>query len=252
MGVLNLKSLDIKIDLLKCVRNELVPENPYTKSSGIKGLLEYRINSNNNKRHPDSIYEGYDKKLKKYYGRSKTAECFEKIYNINPFDIGSSDTIFNCWSFLNRFVRGKTGKDWVSEKEVLNNLDKIFNGYEDVKKLLDKLADYHHSLANFMPAPYGFNGSASHDGKGQHDRDNDMPDVYYKRAEKEFPYMYKWINNNIDKYCLHFFKKYKSNLSDGIANSPLDIKNNDDMEKYKESIRNAIRCIEERAKYLTK
>ena len=37
-------------ELLRCRRNELVPENPQVLKRGIEGLLEYRINRN--KRHP--------------------------------------------------------------------------------------------------------------------------------------------------------------------------------------------------------
>ena len=36
------------------------------------------------KRHVDSIYEGYDEIKHKYYGRSITPECFDKIYDSDP------------------------------------------------------------------------------------------------------------------------------------------------------------------------
>ena len=47
--------IENKDELLICRRNELVPENPQVQRTGIEGLLEYR--SNDNKRHPDCIYE---------------------------------------------------------------------------------------------------------------------------------------------------------------------------------------------------
>ena len=42
----------------------------------------------------------YDETQHRYIGKSKTAEYFEELYGIDPIEIGSSDTIFNCWSFL--------------------------------------------------------------------------------------------------------------------------------------------------------
>ena len=82
--VMRISTID---DFLRCVRNDLVPENLKT-CFGIEGLLQYRIMYKI--RHVDSIYEGYDKVKRKYYGKSITAEYFEKIYNIDPFDDGSS------------------------------------------------------------------------------------------------------------------------------------------------------------------
>lgn len=235
-------------DLLKCVRNELVPEN-LTTCFGIEGLLQYRIMDK--KRHVDSIYEGYDKSNRKYYGKSMTAECFEIIYGSNSLNEGSSDTIFNCWSFLNRFIRGKVGRRWVSEIEALNNLNSIFEGYEELKSLLDKLANYQHCLANFMPAPIGFNGSKTHDGKGAFDRDNDMPDLYYQRALKDFPKMFLWINQNLEQYCLDFFTEFNSNLIDRYANKPVNVDSNDEINQFEGSIKSAINCIEKRANSLS-
>ena len=56
-------TFETKDDFLKCVRNELVPENPKT-SEGLVGLLEYRINASEgrNKRHPDSCMKDMMKK----------------------------------------------------------------------------------------------------------------------------------------------------------------------------------------------
>lgn len=235
-------------DILKCVRNDLVPENQET-CFGIEGLLQYRIMDK--KRHVDSIYEGYDEIKHKYYGRSITAECFDKIYDSDPFSEGSSDTIFNCWSFLNRFIRGRMNKRWVSEREALKKLNSIFDGYEELKSLLDKLADYHHCLANLMPAPVGFNGSMSHDGKGAFDRDNDMPDLYYQRAKTDFPKMFLWVNQNMDRYCLDFFTEFNSNLVDRYASNPMNIDNNDEIKQFESSIESAIKCIEKRANLLS-
>ena len=95
--------IDKKEDLLRCIRNEAVLENSKVKHTGIKGLLEYRLN--NNISHPDLIYKVYDKHKCKYYGESKTSDYFRAIFNIEPFKIGSSDTIFNCWSFASRFFQ---------------------------------------------------------------------------------------------------------------------------------------------------
>lgn len=231
-------------DLLVCRRNELVPENPPVLKNGIEGLLEYRINKN--KRHPDCIYQRYDETEHKYIGKSKTAEYFEIIYGVDPFEIGSSDTIFNCWSFLSRFIKGMSMQHCSNEEYALENLDEIFDGYEDVRRKLDKLADYHHSLANLMPAPVGFNGSKSHDGKGRYNRDNDMPDIYYKRSEKDFSHMYQWINENMERYSLQVFREFESYCEDGHANEPVT---DDPVEllPFERSVDNAIVCIEYRS-----
>ncbi|MCR4989531.1 MAG: hypothetical protein K6A38_01525 [Lachnospiraceae bacterium] len=233
-----------KDELLICRRNELVPENPQVEKTGIEGLLEYRLNDN--LRHPDCIFQKYDEIEHKYIGRSKTADYFEILYDIDPFEVGSSDTIFNCWSFLSRFIKGMSRDQRANEEYAMKNLDEIFDGYEGIRKKLDKLADYHHSLANLMPAPVGFNGSKSHDGKGRYNRDNDMPDIYYKRAETDFPQMYHWINNNMEKYSLQIFKEYESCCEDGQANVPVT---DDPVElvPFERSIDNAIACIEWRA-----
>ena len=233
-----------KDELLICRRNELVPENPQVQRTGIEGLLEYRINDNN--RHPDCIYERYDETEHKYCGWSKTAEYFEGLYGNDPLEIGSSDTIFNCWSFLSRFIKGMSGERKADERYALKNLDEIFDGYEDIRRKLDKLADYHHCLANLMPAPVGFNGSRSHDGKGRFNRDNDMPDIYYKRAETVFPDMYRWINDNTENYSLQIFSEFESYCEDGHANEPVS---DDPVEllPFEWSVDNAIACIEWRA-----
>lgn len=236
-----------KEDFLKCIRNELVPENPQT-GYGIEGLLSYRINSKKklNKRHPDSLYEGYNSETKNYYGESLTAKYFKEIYGENVILEGSSDTIFNCWSFLLMFARGRLGKNYVTEDDVLDFLGVIFEGHETLRQKFDILANYQHSMANFMPAPYGYNGTKSHDGKGAYDRDNDMPDIYYQRAQRDFPEKYKWINDNKEKYALNFFMEYESGYSDRKANKPVE-NSEKGIALLEKSIDNAIKCIENRA-----
>lgn len=132
------------------------------------------------------------------------------------------------------------------EEYALENLDEIFDGYEDIRRKLDKLADYHHCLANLMPAPVGFNGTRTHDGKGNYTRDNDMPDIYYKRSEKDFPQMYQWINENMEAFSLQIFREYESYCEDGHSNIPVT---DDPVEllPFEWSIDNAIACIEWRA-----
>ena len=233
-----------KDELLICRRNELVPENPRVQRNGIEGLLEYRLNDN--RRHPNCIYQRYDETEHKCCGKSRTAEYFETLYGIDPFEIGSSDTIFNCWSFLSRFIRGMSRECRADEEYVLENLDEIFDEYEDIRRKLDKLADYHHCLANLMPAPVGFNGTRTHDGKGNYTRDNDMPDIYYKRSEKDFPQMYQWINENMEAFSLQIFREYESYCEDVHSNIPVT---DDPVEllPFEWSIDNAIACIEWRA-----
>ncbi len=233
-----------KDDLLICRRNELVPENPDVQKTGIEGLLEYCLNKNI--RHPDCIYKRYDEEEHKYVGKSKTAEYFTKLYGIDPSETGSSNTIFNCGAFLKRFFEGMSYEHRSDMAHALHDLEYLFDGNERLRKKLDKLADYHHCLANLMPAPVGFNASSAYDGKGRCDRDNDMPDIYYKRAKKDFPDMYLWINENMDRYSLQFFTEYESYCEDGHAQEPVS---DDPVEliPFEWSVDNAIACIEWRA-----
>ena len=162
-----------------------------------------------------------------------------------------ADTLMSAWTpikWVADFVNSESGIKFYKRNEeyALANLDEIFDGYEGIRRNLDKLADYHHSLANMMPAPVGLNGSRSHDGKGNFLRDNDMPDIYYKRAEKDFPQMYRWINDHMEDYSLQIFKEYESYCSDGHANAPVS---DDPVElvPFEHSVDNAIACIEWRA-----
>ena len=206
-------------DLLKCRRNELAPDNPGVYSRGIEGLMEYRLNDN--KRNPLSLYRKYCKEEHKYCGRSKTAEYFEELYGIDPFAIGSSDMIFDCWSFLSRFFRGMAREFWPCEEVILDNLDFIFEGYEELRRKLDKLADYQYCLANLMPAPVGF-------GKMDHTQ---------KR---------RWIDENMEDLSLQVFCEYEPFCEDANADEPVT---DDPVEliPFMRSVDNAIVCIEYRS-----
>jgi hypothetical protein len=238
----------LKEELLECKRDELVSENGVT-SRGIIGLLEYRMKVK--KRHPDSLFEGYEALNGGYYGKSKTSEYFETIYAIDPFKVGSSDTIFNCWSFLWRFAVGKMGRK-VEVMEIKTYLDYFFKNNNELLQLFNRLADYQHCLANFMPAPIGFNNSRTRDGKGCYYKDNDFPDLFYKRAKVDLPYTYKWINENNIRYHLGFFTEFNSNIRGERGNIPVDVKDKNEMIRFQGGIINAINCIEKRAESLSK
>lgn len=231
-------------DLLTCRRNELVPDNPQIEKKGIEGLLEYRLSEI--KMPAESIWLKYDEDEHKYTGRSKAAEYIRELYGIDPSETGSINVIFNSWAYLSRILRGMSREHWDNEEYALEYLDDIFEGYEEIRRKLDKLADYHYSLANLMPAPAGFAAGRSADGKGMINRDNDMPDLYYRRAEKDFPQMYRWINEHMDVYSLQVFNEYDSGCVDGHANEPVS---DDPVEwvPFERSIDNAIACIESRA-----
>lgn len=236
-------------DFLKCVRNELRPENKKT-TYGLEGLLQYKLNSE--RKDPDSMYLKYNKETNRYEGKSYTAELFEQIYGKIE---KSSDTIFNCWSFFRMFKEARIDSNKMRLEndcpyfEKCGGLKELFKGYEDIWKLLDEFADLHHCLANMMPAPIGYNGTKKHDGKGNHFRDNDMPDIYYQRAEKDFPDKYSWINEHMDTYCLSFFKEYHSPWIDGEANC-VNLEDAKSIESYKKAINDAISCIKKRAEQL--
>ena len=231
-------------DLLVCRRDELAPGDPQVSQTGIEGLMEYRINYNTTG--SVSLFREYDKTSHKYSGKSRTAEYCEILYGIDPFDIGCIDTIFNCWSYLRRFFMGMAPEFWPDEPMIKDSLDYIFDGYEGIRRKLDKLADYQYCLANLMPVPVGFIGSRSYDGKGNRTRDNGMPDLYYKRARNDFPRIRQWIDENMEKYSLEVFREYESYCEDGHADDPVT-DDPVDWVPFERSIDNAIACIEYRS-----
>ena len=256
-------NLNTPRDFLKCVRRELRSENAFTQY-GLLGLIQYKISEKT--MDPDSMYY-YNQEKGSYEGKTPTAFIFKKIYgNIEE----SSDTIFNCWSFFRMFFEGRTHKgkiyldnasnpvfENIGEDRLRGGLDVLFQGYEEVFDLLNEFADLHHSLANMMPAPKGFNGYSftnkysgepvNFDGKGNYNRDNDMPDIYYKRAKSDFSDIYQWIIDNKGKYCLDFFEEYKSPWVDGGANCALDLNDKNAVLNFKKAIADSIGCIYKRS-----
>lgn len=180
-----------KENLLKCYRNELVPENPYVDKYGVEGILQYR--KNQNKRHPDSALTN-----------DRTSWIANELYGIVP---DSQDTIFNCWSIIKIYDAVYRNSNTTRDSNCI--LSDISKGMEVISsEHIDEfnlLADRQHCIANFMPAPRGFNGYKNHPGKGEYCKDNDLPDIYYKRAKVEFPSMYNWINKNMERYSLELF-----------------------------------------------
>ena len=245
-------------DFLKCVRNELRPDNIETRY-GLIGLIQYKLDPKS-KGDPDSMYLSYNEKNRCYEGESYTSKLFKQIYGSIE---ERSDTIFNCWSFFRMFKEARTknySKMWLDSNNLpvfegigieneQGNISTLFKGYEDILELLNEFADLHHSLANMMPAPVGYNGYKGYDGKGNFERDNDMPDIYYSRIknDKEKRVFYDWIIKNKEKYCLEFFDNYKSPWQDRKANIPLDLNNDEIVAEYKKAIVDAISCIYQRA-----
>lgn len=194
---------DKKVDLIMCARNILVPENPQIAEYGVKGLLCYRCN--NNQRHPDSALTYKD-----------TRWISVQLYGSVP---ESQDTIFNCWNMIKIYDASYRRKETRCDSAILESLEKGERVFApEHKKTFDTLADMQHSIANIMPAPKGFNGREKHPGKGEYGRDNDFPDIYYLRAQEDFPEMYKWINDYMIKYSLQFFKEFKTPWRDRHAN----------------------------------
>lgn len=198
---------DQKEDLLRCGRNELVPENPQIAENGVKGLLYYRCN--NNQRHPDSALTYKD-----------TMWISVQLYGSVP---ESQDTIFNCWNMIKIYDALYREKETRCDSAILASLEKgeqIFA--PEHEETFDILADMQHSIANMMPAPQGFNGWKNkwknHHGKGEYDRDNDFPDIYYLRAKEELPKMFKWINDHMVVYSLQCFKEFRTPWKDRHAN----------------------------------
>ena len=73
--------LDKREDFLRCLRNELVPENPETgyRGYGIEGLINYWINKNI--RHPDNMYMRYNKLKKKCVSPNIALDEVNKIFD---------------------------------------------------------------------------------------------------------------------------------------------------------------------------
>ncbi|MBR5974273.1 MAG: hypothetical protein IK020_03725 [Clostridiales bacterium] len=198
--------ISCKEALLTCYRNELVPENTKINQSGIHGLLLYRKYSDSSGRHPDTALT-----------HPETNWISKKLFGFIP---ESQDTIFNCWSILKIYDAVHNGQNKTrSSDDVLESLEA---GEEIIKPEhraeFDLLADRQHSIANFMPASRGFNGYRGHPGKGDYSDDNDFPDIYYERAETEFPDMYKWIKDHMDDYSLQLFAERITPWKNGEAN----------------------------------
>lgn len=230
-----------KESLLLCYRNELVPNNPHVNDYGVKGLLQYR--KNRNVRHPDSSLT-----------YSKTRWISEELYDSVP---ESQDTIFNCWAILKIYdaVHRKSNSTRDSDS-ILSDIEK------DVEVILPKhlkefdlLAERQHCIANFMPAPVGFNGwrnkSGYHPGKGEYGEDNDFPDVYYKRAKIHFPQMYEWINIHMTEYSLELFGKEITSWQNGKANYNNMVKKPTENELY-EIVKKMNILLDERAENIIK
>lgn len=201
--------ISIKENLLKCYRNELVPENPYVDKYGVEGLLQYR--KNQNKRHPDSALTN-----------DRTSWIAKELYGIDTDsqDPESQDTIFNCWSIIKIYDAVYRNSNTTRDSncilsDIRNRIEVISPEHIDEFNLL---ADRQHCIANFMPAPKGFNGYRNHPGKGEYYKDNDFPDIYYKRAKDAFPDMYNWINENKERYSLELFSIQITPWENGKAN----------------------------------
>lgn len=201
-------NISCKESLLQCYRNELVPENPQVNDYGVKGLLQYR--KNKNIRHPDSALT-----------YSKTKWISEKLYGSIP---ESQDTIFNCWAILKIYDAVHRKSNYTRDSNsILSDMEKDIEVIlpEHLKEF-DLLAERQHCIANFMPAPHGFNGWKNkygyHPGKGEYGKDNDFPDIYYKRAKIQFPQMYKWLNEHMTEYSLELFEQEITPWQNGKAN----------------------------------
>lgn len=222
---------------LRCVRNEVFQgQNIVTPGEGIEGLLQYRIDGNEGriKHHPDSF--------------AKTPVGL-MLYGA---EMGwrYSDAIFNGWSFVSRFIRGIEGA-YVEPTRAIELLDRYFDGRSSLRAKLDILADRHHCLANFMPSKVCINGWEGHDGKGNYLRDNDFPDIYYRRAKKDFPLVWSWLNENMHRCHLEAFLTFRSGLKDGSVHCPVDTSSRKEILLFEASVENALECLEERAAALS-
>lgn len=224
-----------KENLLKCYRNELIPENVYVNKYGVEGLLQYR--KNKNKRHPDSALT-----------HNKTSWIANELYGFIP---ESQDTIFNCWSIIKIYDavyrKSNTTRDSDSIlSDIINEVEIISPKHLNEFNLL---ADRQHCIANFMPAPRGFNGYVNHPGKGEYYQDNDFPDIYYKRAKIEFPSMYSWINENMEKCSLESFSEQITPWENGRANFTSMIEKPTEDQVY-EIVKKMNGLLSERAEHL--
>lgn len=244
-----------KKDLLECLRNDLVPSNQQVEEKGLKGYLVWLTLENVNGVDPECPFSKFDPNTKKYIGKSKAWDCYRYLYGFaaNPDPASDRfDVIFNCYTYLGRFIKGKLGY-YIPKNDpnqVLEKYDLIFEGHEDLVPLFDSLAEQHHSLSNFMPACLGMNAA-----KGYcWETFNDMPDLFFDGArDPRNPDLQKyadWINKHKDEYVLQLFGTYKSNFPSGFTSTRLDTSDEAEMESFRKAIKDALECLDKRAKML--
>lgn len=127
----------------------------------------------------------------------------------------SADTIFNAFIPFLDFCRAKELKLKLYDKQrqkndelalIFLNLEKIFDGYSDLKGLFDRFFDSMYSFSNLMPVPKYFNGSYGKKGKGTWELNKDYPSVYYKNLEDNNSGIYnreemkQWLDEIMDEY----------------------------------------------------
>lgn len=189
-----------KFNIIDNKLTNLIPiVNPGLKNEcGIKAAILYRILPSVEVDSSEIVRKSYEK----FYG--------EDIPE-------SADSIFNAFIPFLDFCRAKELKLKLYDKQrpqkdelalIFLNLEKIFDGYSDLKALFDRFFDLMYSFSNLMPAPKYFNGSDGKNGKGTWNLNKDYPSVYYKNLEDNNSGIYKreemkqWLDEIMDKYSI--------------------------------------------------
>lgn len=139
-------------------------------------------------------------------------EAYQKVYGNDIPESG--DTIFNAFIPFLDFCRAKLKGSGIkipgNQKELLLlvyiSLDRIFDGYDDLRGLFDRYFDLMYSFSNLMPVPKFFNGTKSTKGKGTWNLNKDYPKIYYQNLQDINSDIYKreemkaWLDGVMEKY----------------------------------------------------
>lgn len=230
-------------------KTNLIPIiNPQISSNeGIRAMLTYRIESN--KQEVDSsrlAKEGYR------FCFNNIPDCADTTLNaLNPlktFCITRLKQLSINDKSVTPFIR-KKNIGWRLrsdlEKLILDNLDRIFDGYTELKNKFDSFSNLMYSFANLIPAPKGYNGIVQQ--KGDYKDNNDYPYFYYQSLKKRKDPMLNWVDEHLEEY--HIADLF--NLEPPF-DTPDHRYEDGDLANLTLYIEKAISAIEERADWLTK
>ncbi|MFI3236604.1 MAG: hypothetical protein R3Y47_01095 [Lachnospiraceae bacterium] len=150
----------------------------------------------------------------------------------------------------NKYPFVQINGNWRLKKElfriILENLNGIFNGFSELRELFERLSEIAYSLANFMPAPIGYNGTSVSFGKGSYHENNDYPFFYYMNLlDGKDDKSLKWLNSVWELYDIQELFEIRPPFLD--PDYYFELKDYNELERY---LRQCIEGIENRAQLL--